>query len=88
MPGILVYAEQKDGVLKKASMEVLGEGLRLAGALGVPLCAFTTGPGAPAAASAAAARGATKKQGRKQSAVTTDAIPVRPPIRMPAMLST
>jgi electron transfer flavoprotein alpha subunit len=60
MPGILVYAEQKDGVLKKASLEVLGEGLRLAGALGVPLCAFTTGSGAPAAAAAAAARGATK----------------------------
>src|SRR5262249_13219250 len=48
----------------------------------------STSTGAVAYAGTAAASGATKKHGRKQSAVTTDARPVRPPIRIPAMLST
>ena len=36
----------------------------------------------------AAATGPMKKHGRKHAAVTIDARPVRPPMRMPAMLST
>ena len=36
----------------------------------------------------AAASGARKKHGRKQNAVTIEARPLRPPMRMPAMLST
>ena len=43
---------------------------------------------AVAYAGTAAASGARKKHGTKQSAVTTDARPVRAPMRMPAMLST
>ncbi len=60
MPCILVYAEQKDGVLKKAAVEALGEGGRLAAALGLPLRAVTAGPGAATAAAAASTRGAAK----------------------------
>ncbi len=60
MPGILVYVEQKDGTPKKASFEALGEGARLAKALGVPLHAATAGPGAAAAAASAAKRGVAK----------------------------
>ncbi len=48
----------------------------------------STSTGAVAYVGTAEASGATKRQGRKQRAVTTDAAPVRPPIRMPAMLST
>ena len=57
MPGILVFVEQKDGAPKKAALEALGEGARLAKALGLPLVAAVAGPGAAAAAAVAAARG-------------------------------
>ncbi len=60
MAGILVYVEQKDGTPKKASLEALGEGARLAKALGAPMNAVTAGPGAAAAAAGAARRGAAK----------------------------
>ena len=60
MAGILVYAEQSEGTLKKAALEALGEGARLAGVLGVPLAAAVAGPGSEAAAAAAAARGAAR----------------------------
>ena len=57
MPSILVYVEQKDGVPKKAALEALGEGARLAKSLGAPLHALLLGPGAGTAAAAAAKRG-------------------------------
>jgi electron transfer flavoprotein alpha subunit len=60
MPAVLVYAEQHEGTLKKAALEALGEGARLAKALGLDLVACTAGPGAATAAAAAAARGASR----------------------------
>lgn len=60
MAGILVYVEQKDGAPKKSSLEALGEGARLAKALGAPLGAVVIGPGAAAAAAVAARRGPAK----------------------------
>jgi electron transfer flavoprotein alpha subunit len=60
MPGILVYVEQTNGVPKKAALEALGEGARLAKALGAPLTALVAGPGAAAAAAIAAKRGPAK----------------------------
>ncbi|MHC4925166.1 MAG: electron transfer flavoprotein subunit alpha/FixB family protein [Planctomycetota bacterium] len=60
MAGVLVYAEQKDGTLKKPALEALGEGVRLAGALGVPCIAAVAGPGCGDAAAAVASHGASK----------------------------
>jgi len=60
MAGILVYVEQSGGAPRKAALEALGEGARLAKALGVPLHAVAAGPGAAAAAAEAAKRGPAK----------------------------
>ena len=60
MASILVYVEQKDGTPRKAALEALGEGARLAKSLGAPLHAMVAGPGAAAAASVAARRGPAK----------------------------
>jgi len=71
MPGILVFVEQKDGVPRKASLEALGEGARLAKSLGVPLAAATAGPGAAAAAAIAAKRGPAKVLAMEVPALAT-----------------
>jgi len=60
MASILVFVEQKDGVPKKASLEALGEAVRLSKALGLPVAAAVAGPGAAAAAGIAARRGASR----------------------------
>jgi len=41
--GVWVFAEQKDGKIAKVSLELLGQGKRLAGKLGEPLCAMLLG---------------------------------------------
>ncbi|MBI1820936.1 MAG: electron transfer flavoprotein subunit alpha/FixB family protein [Nitrospirae bacterium] len=43
MPGILIFAEQRNGKLKNALMELLGEGTRLARALGEELSVLVVG---------------------------------------------
>jgi electron transfer flavoprotein alpha subunit len=60
MASILVFVEQTDGAPKKASLEALGQAVRLGKALGVPVTAVAAGPGAAAAAAVAAKRGASK----------------------------
>jgi electron transfer flavoprotein alpha subunit len=57
---ILVFVEQRDGQLKKASLEALGEGLRAGSALGLPvhatLCGADLRPAGEALSAHAAAR--------------------------------
>ena len=50
MPGVLVFAEIKDGKLKKASREALSVGRKLAEAAGGELAAFATDPSVAAEA--------------------------------------
>ncbi len=57
MGSVLVFVESQGGTLKKPSLEALGEGARIAKALGVPLRAVAAGPAAAEAAQAAARLG-------------------------------
>lgn len=56
--GVLVFAEQRDGKLRKAGMETLSEGRRLADKLGQSLSALLIGSGIEALAQEAAHYGA------------------------------
>jgi electron transfer flavoprotein alpha subunit len=56
--GVLVFAEQRDGALKKGSLEALSEGRRLANALGTTLAAVIVGAGVEGLAAEAAHYGA------------------------------
>jgi electron transfer flavoprotein alpha subunit len=57
---ILCFAEQKDGKLRRASLETVSEARRLAGPLGASVAAVLVGPGASALADELAAYGADK----------------------------
>jgi electron transfer flavoprotein alpha subunit len=58
MATILTFAEQRDGKLRRASLEVVSEARRLAGALGATVTAVAIGPGSEGLASELAAYGA------------------------------
>ena len=45
MPGILTFAEQRDGALRRASLEVVSEAKRLAGSFGGTVSTIVVGPG-------------------------------------------
>jgi electron transfer flavoprotein alpha subunit len=58
MATILTFAEQRDGKLRRASLETVSEARRLAGALGATVAAVVIGPGGDALADELAAHGA------------------------------
>jgi electron transfer flavoprotein alpha subunit len=58
MPGILTFAEQRDGKLRRSSLEVVSEAKRLAGALGGSVSTVVVGPGTEGLASEVASYGA------------------------------
>jgi electron transfer flavoprotein alpha subunit len=58
MPTILTFAEQRDGKLRRASLEVVSEARRLAGALGATVSTIVIGPGAAGLAGELASYGA------------------------------
>jgi electron transfer flavoprotein alpha subunit len=58
MAVILTFAEQRDGKLRRASLEVVSEARRLAGALGATVTAVVVGPGSEAVAGELASYGA------------------------------
>jgi electron transfer flavoprotein alpha subunit len=58
MPGILTFAEQRDGTARRAAQEAVSEARRLADASGGRVAAVAIGPGARVAASDLAAFGA------------------------------
>jgi electron transfer flavoprotein alpha subunit len=60
MPGILTFAEQRDGKLRRAALEVVSEAKRLAGALGGTVSTVVVGPGTEALAAELASYGAEK----------------------------
>lgn len=58
--GVWVFAEVQDGALARVSLELLGEGARLAGELGQKLCAVLLGDQAHALCAQLSAAGASK----------------------------
>jgi electron transfer flavoprotein alpha subunit len=58
MPGILTFAEQRDGKLRRPGLEAVSEAHRLAGALGGPVTAVLVGSGVEGLAGELAAYGA------------------------------
>jgi electron transfer flavoprotein alpha subunit len=58
MPGILTFAEQREGAPRRAALEAVSEARRLADGLGVKVVSVALGPGASAAAGELAAYGA------------------------------
>jgi len=58
MATILTFAEQRDGNLRRASLEVVSEARRLAGPLGASVIALVVGPGAEGLAGELASYGA------------------------------
>ncbi len=58
MSTILTFAEQRDGKLRRASLEVVSEARRLAGALGATVTAVLVGPGSESLSGELAAYGA------------------------------
>jgi electron transfer flavoprotein alpha subunit len=58
MPGILTFAEQRDGKLRRPSLEAVSEARRLAGALGGPVTTVIVGSGVEGLATELAAHGA------------------------------
>ena len=58
MPGILTFAEQRDGKLRRASLEAVSEARRLAGALGGSVTAVLVGSGVEGLAAELGAYGA------------------------------
>ncbi|HSD27036.1 MAG TPA: electron transfer flavoprotein subunit alpha/FixB family protein [Vicinamibacteria bacterium] len=58
MATILTFAEQRDGRLRRASLEVVSEARRLAGPLGAGVTAVVVGPGSEALAAELASYGA------------------------------
>jgi len=60
MPGILTFAEQRDGKLRRSSLEVVSEAKRQAGAFGGTVSAVVVGPGSEGLAGELASYGADK----------------------------
>jgi electron transfer flavoprotein alpha subunit len=60
MAGILVYAEHKDGKIKKVAFEILSEAKKLVEKNGGPLCAVLIGSGVEGMATALGSYGAQK----------------------------
>ena len=60
MAGILVYAEHKDGKIKKVAFEILSEAKKLAEKKGEPLCAVLIGSGVEGMAAVLGSYGAEK----------------------------
>jgi electron transfer flavoprotein alpha subunit len=60
MPGILTFAEQRDGQLRRASLEVVSEAKRQAGAFGGTVATVAIGPGTEGLAGELASYGADK----------------------------
>jgi electron transfer flavoprotein alpha subunit len=58
MPGILTFAEQRDGKLRRSSLEVVSEAKRLAGGFGGTVASIVIGPGTEGLASELASYGA------------------------------
>jgi electron transfer flavoprotein alpha subunit len=58
MPGILTFAEQRDGTLRRASLEVVSEARRLAGGFGDTVGVVVVGPGTESLAGELASYGA------------------------------
>jgi electron transfer flavoprotein alpha subunit len=58
MATILTFAEQREGKLRRASLEVVSEARRLAGALGATVTAVAIGPGSESLSGELAAHGA------------------------------
>ena len=58
MPGILTFAEQREGTPRRSALEAVSEARRLADTTGVKVASVAIGPGAPAAAGELAAFGA------------------------------
>ena len=58
MAGILTFAEQRDGKLRRASLETLSEARRLAGALAASVTTVVVGPGTQELAAELTAQGA------------------------------
>ncbi|HEX9190206.1 MAG TPA: electron transfer flavoprotein subunit alpha/FixB family protein, partial [Vicinamibacteria bacterium] len=58
MATILTFAEQRDGKLRRASLEVVSEARRLAGGLGASVTAVLIGPGTESLAPELASYGA------------------------------
>jgi electron transfer flavoprotein alpha subunit len=56
--GVLTFAEQRDGKLRRASLETLSEARRLAGALAASVTTVVVGPGTPDLAAELTAQGA------------------------------
>jgi electron transfer flavoprotein alpha subunit len=66
MANILVFVEQREGVIKKYSLEVLSEGVRLAGKTGGKVAAVIVGSDAAAASLAAYGAGAVFSSSRDE----------------------
>ena len=60
MPGILTFAEQRDGALRRASLEVVSEAARLAGSFGGTVSTVVVGPGTEGLAAELGSYGADK----------------------------
>jgi electron transfer flavoprotein alpha subunit len=60
MPGILTFAEQRDGKLRRSSLEVVSEAKRLAGSFGGSVATVVVGPGTEALAPELASYGTDK----------------------------
>ena len=60
MPGIVTFAEHREGKLRRASLEVVSEARRLLAALGGPVTAVVVGPGIEGLAAELASYGADK----------------------------
>jgi electron transfer flavoprotein alpha subunit len=58
MPGTLVFAEQRDGAVRRAGLEALSQGRRMASAGFGPVTAVVVGSNVAAAAAQAAGGGA------------------------------
>ena len=60
MPGIVTFAEHRDGKLRRPSLEAVSEAKRLTASLGGPVTAVVVGPGAEGLATELASYGADK----------------------------
>ncbi len=60
MPGILTFAEQRDGKLRRSSLEVVSEAKRLAGSFGGSVSTVLVGPGSDGLAYGVGSYGAEK----------------------------
>jgi electron transfer flavoprotein alpha subunit len=60
MPGIVTFAEHRDGKLRRPSLEAVSEAKRLTASLGSPVTAVVVGPGADGLAAELASYGADK----------------------------